>query len=362
MKQTGTGQGILLLAALLCAGTTVSAQNVLEYSLNAPRPDDILEKQEIAYFPAGDSGEDVLWDFSELVFVDDFHTEFICGSDSTVLTAIEPEMMRKYIVTADSLMDAGYENALHHMCYDKPVVLLTYPFPFGSRIDNTFSGEGLYCGTSSLQNRGSVCVEADSYGSISLSDEDTLRNVLRVHIIKSGSVNMNILGDTAVFDPDNLKQEIEERYQWYVRGYRYPLFETVSTTSYNNMWPVSNVSRGYCYLPGEQRLLADDENEEIAACDSIMDAARIAGKQEIFHYDVDVSGTSVTVSYSLDQRATITSVVCNQMGFLYRSSTVTSDAGEGYSISFDCSGLLSGTYILYINVNGTVYNETVNLE
>jgi hypothetical protein len=49
------------------------------------------------------------------------------------------------------------------------------------------------------------------------------------------------------------------------------------------------------------------------------------------------------------------------MGMLYRRESFSMPAGEGYSKTVDCTGLLPGTYILYLNVNGKVYTEKVKL-
>lgn len=361
-KKRGSGLRFLLIAILLCITGTLSAQGVIDYNQNTLRFDDVLDKQEVNYFPAGSSGENVIWDFRDIDFVDDYHVEYFCDSDSIVLTALEPEIMKKYVTNTDTLIYIGYETALQYMDYEKPIILMTYPFAYGSSISNPFRGEGVYCGTHILQNRGSFSVDADAYGSIYLPEGDTIKNVLRIHTIKGGSVNMNILNDTTVFDPDNLKQEIEERYQWYARGYRYPLFETVSTTNYNNMNPVSNLQKAYCYLPGDQRLLRDSLNEDIAYNDSIQEARRIAAEKDIINYDVEVNGSHVTIKYDLTEHASVNSLVCNQMGFVFQRHSVSNDAGSGYQINLDCSGLRQGVYILYLNVNGKIYNEKVNIK
>ena len=56
--------------------------------------------------------------------------------------------------------------------------------------------------------------------------------------------------------------------------------------------------------------------------------------------------------------ASITFLVCNAMGITYITATDHQPAGDGYSADIDCSALLNGTYLLYINCNGQVYSET----
>lgn len=344
---------------LLCVLST-HAQQTVTFDANAPRIRDKFVKQEMEYFSPGQSGEDVVWEFSNLEVLKDYPIEYFSDSDSVLITALEPTMLRKYAVTSDTLKYVGYETALKNMDYERPIILLTYPFSYGDGISNPFIGNGIYCGTSSIRTIGSVSSEADAFGSILLSEEDTIRNVLRVHIVRSASVNMNALNDTTVFDPNNLKQEIEERYQWYARGYRYPLFETVSTTNYNNMEPVSCLQKAYSYLPDKQRLLNDPLNESITNRDSIAGQSR--SDNTIINYKTYVNGSDITINYDLTEKATVTILVCNHMGFVYHHSSFTQSAGIGYTRDITCNGLPHGVYILYLNVNGKVYSEKVELK
>lgn len=343
--------------SLFCYG-----QHVIQSSTNSPRLGDNVVKQEVPYFSSGLPGDDVMWDFSMLDPIRDYPIEYFCDTDSVVLKGIEPEIMYKYVSQIDTLKLIGYENPQTYMCYTEPVVLLTYPFSYGDSLRTFFRGIGVYCLKNGIRTRGSVSVDADAYGSIILPD-DTINDVLRLHVIKSGSVNMNILSDTTVFDPDNLKQEIEERYQWYARGYRYPLFETISTSYYNNMEYISSYQKAYACFPAEQHLLGDSINEEIMLKDSVSCGSYDnVGENDIIHYSVETNGSNVIVNYDLDSSANITSLICNQMGFVFRRNSVFQSAGDDYSLNIDCSGLRKGVYILYLNVNGKIYNEKINLK
>ena len=64
---------------------------------------------------------------------------------------------------------------------------------------------------------------------------------------------------------------------------------------------------------------------------------------------------------TFDEDATIATIVANHMGLLSVYRQWTQEAGQGYSMQIDCSGLRPGIYILYINVNGKVYSEKVTL-
>lgn len=352
---------LLLLTFSVCS-LCCYGQHTLTVDANSPRPGDEFTTQRVETFSPGLSGEDILWDFSFIEPIEDYSKEYFLDLDSITVVGLDPDLMSRYVIVNDSLKNIGYENAQTFMSYKRPLVLLTYPFAYGDSISTRYRGDGMYCSVNGIHTRGIISVDADAYGSVILSSEDTIQNVLRVHILKSGSYNMNILSDTTAFDPNNLKQEIEERYQWYARGYRYPIFETVTTSFYNNTEPVSCLQKAFCNLPDNQRLLRDSLNADILYNDSINNGRHNSGDSDIIDYNIETNGNNISITYDLKEKATISTLLCNQMGFVYRRSSVTQDAGEGYSLNMDCTGLRRGVYILYINVNGKIYNEKVNLK
>ena len=119
------------------------------------------------------------------------------------------------------------------------------------------------------------------------------------------------------------------------------------------MTPVSCVRTAYMYSPDDEKYLEDAENKQIRE-----DIARenTAGKN-IIHYTITNNGTSVVLDYDLDAEASINALLCNSRGMVYGRKKAHMTGGTGYQISFDTVSLPRGEYILYINVNGKVYNE-----
>ena len=153
-----------------------------------------------------------------------------------------------------------------------------------------------------------------------------------------------------------MKQEIEEHYAWYVRGYRYPMYETSSICFYDNMTPVSCLQKAYRYLPEELAVneeYKDSVNSEILMEDSIAGIA----SEDIIHYTIKNDGCTLTMDYSLDADASINALVCNSRGMLYGRRSTRQPAGTDYQMDFDIVSLPKGEYVLYVNVNGKVYNE-----
>lgn len=356
MKKKSKLTRLSFLLSLLSLTLTLSAQTTITYEYNGKKAGDKLEKQQVDVIDAGDSGENIVWDFSNSHTIETHQIELFCDSDSLEINEIEPTSICKYAFRSDSLLMIGYETPLKKIQYSTPVSQLAYPFEYGSSFFVPYSGTGSYCKTLALSTSGTMDVEADGTGTLILTENDTLRNALRVHSIRTGSIEMHLDGDSIGASNPNMKQEIEESYQWYVRGYRYPLFETRTTSYYDNMDLVSCVQSAYRFLPDMQQLLNDEQNEEILRADSL---AEHLNSSDIIDYNVFVNGGNVKIAYSLSEPANITALLCNHRGMAYRRVSCSMPAGENYELNLDCTGLVPDVYILYINVNGKVYSEKV---
>lgn len=344
----------------------IKAQNIITFENNSPRCDDIIEKQQVSYVPSGDAGEGIVWDFSGVRVKNDLSNEFYCESDSTILFETTSNSINKYHVTNQELNLTGYETPYQSMIYNQPILQVAYPFSYGQVSVHDYSGMGKYCNTKGLQNTGNVRIEADATGIMYLSDSDTVNNVTRIHSIRSGAYGMCNIDDTTTLVRDNMKQEIEERYQWYALGYRYPVFETISISYYDNMELVSCKQTAYRYLPEMQRQLDDEDNERILQEENekLNDNDNNDNDEniDILHYDVSVNGNTINLKYDLDKDANITILVCNYMGCTFKHMSFKATSGKGLETDIDCSGLSPDIYVLYINVNGKIYNEKINLK
>ena len=346
-----------LLVVMSCCDLLLCGQTI-DYATNAPRSGDRYVVENLEYFDCGNGGRDVLWDFSCLNATGKVDVTYYLNIGDSVLASADSERMCKYTLINDTLRMVGYETPLIAMSYSVPQVCMTYPFDFGHCISNYFDGRGTYCGNLLVRHRGTKLVEEDAEGSVIISDGDTLRNVVRVHSLSVNFLCMYAASDTLLSDTSDIKQEIEESYSWYVRGYRYPIFETTSVSYYDRMNPVTCIQKAYRYLPDAQMELADSVNEHIQTADSVASLL----EKDIFHYEVECSNGTLTLRYDADADVTLRTMICNKMGMLYLRKDEKRQKGTDYQITFDCRGLRSDEYVLYMNVNGKIYSEKFQVE
>ena len=304
-------------------------------------------------------GRNKVWDFSGK-FGSKGSSKVMFMKDSTgVVSFIEPGRISYYRTTPDTLILLSSESALEKREYAVSKVSKKFPLEYGDSLSMDFRCEGMYCGDHPFRETGTTTVKVDADGSIVFTENDTVRNVRRVHTIDSYSICMDI--DSAALDTARLTQVIDERYEWYLPESQYPVIEDVTSTTFYNMKAIGTTKYAYCNLPEDLAAfyIIPDDDDETDEQEGFPDEGQPV--PDIIHYNIEAQGKVINMSYDLDEDATITTIVANHMGFLSKYDQWTQAAGQGYSAQIDCSGLRPGIYILYINVNGKVYSEKVTL-
>jgi len=231
----------LLTAFLLCAVMGLYAQ--VNRKHNAIRPGDEIIKQQVEYKDPGRSGENVIWNFSKLKPVNEEYaltysaplllrdSIYIMGKDTIpkeeinegdLIIGKEHYTRYFYRIKNDTLLCLGHQNSLNRIYHNQPYIVIPYPFDYTQKTSKDYSTEGLYSSKERISTQGNIQVQCDAYGMMVLPSGDTLHHVLRtkaLQVIKEAdSLRMTL---------DNpLNMEVET-YRWYVKGYRYPVFETV---------------------------------------------------------------------------------------------------------------------------------------
>ena len=352
-------KGYLFISALALLSVTTPVRGQINLSGMEPVSADSLVKSRIRYFSPGMGGRNRVWDFSQkLRSKGSSQVKFV--KDSTgVVSFIEPGRIGYYLTTPDTLVLLGSESPLEKREYAVSKVTRKFPLAYGDSISKPFWCKGMYCGDHPFREVGTTTVKVDADGVIVLAENDTLRNVLRVHTIDSYAVCMGL--DSVALDTARLTQVIDEHYEWYLPGAQYPIIEDVTSTTFFDMDAIGTTRYACCNLLEDEAacyVTPDDEDRTDVQYGFSEEGQPIP---YIIHYDIETQGKVIHMSYDLDEEATITTIVANQMGMVYMSRQWTQEAGQGYSTQVDCNGLRSGMYILYINVNGKVYSEKVTL-
>lgn len=351
---------VLIIFCLFVFHPNLMSQTKMTAASNMPRSNDKVSKRQMEYFEPGRDGPEQTWDFRYMKVLDERHeTKYYCGSDSALLYGEESDVAKKYLFRNDSLQTIGSESRLRTMTYQHPLTILSFPCSYGDTSKEEYHGTGSYCDKYVLETNGTLESKIDASGIILLNDGDTLHHVLRLHQVYSADIAQYLPYDT-LFRSENRKRRVEERYQWFAHGYRYPLFETVSVTILNNHAPVTCQKLAYCFLPSDQALLKDDINEQIQKEDSLK--RNQVRKQSIIHYSVSVESNAIIVRYSLDADANIVAVVCDRAGIVYSRASISDIEGSSGSLRLNRNGLKLGIYVLYLNVNGQIINDIIELK
>jgi hypothetical protein len=265
---------------LLSIPGILSAQHILQPELNLPRPGDEIIKQQVEYKDPGRSGENVIWNFGALQSVNDEYSLvysepfliddslYIMGketyrvtdyADASLFVGTEHRTQYYYLFQDSLLWGLGHENATATLNYSKPLLSGVLPLRYKDAYADTYISKGLYSGSIPFENEGTVHIEADAYGMIVLPSGDTLRNVMRTQSIRRFS---EIL-PTANGDSISLNTS-QENYQWYSKGYRYPIFETMRTVFMEDSTEIDRFEIAFFYPPQEHFYLDyDEENLEV---------------------------------------------------------------------------------------------------
>lgn len=347
---------ISALVLLFGISSAYSQVNLSEMALEST---DSLLKSRIRYFSPGNGGRNKVWDFSDKLGSKGSSPVMFMKDSTGAVAIIEPDRISYYRTTLDSLILFGSESPLEKREYVMEKLSKKYPLGFGDSICMPFRCVGMYCGNHPFREVGTTTIKVDAVGSIVLAENDTVRNVRRVHTIDAYGICMSL--DSAALDTAKLTQVIDERYEWYLPESQYPIIEDVTSTTYLNMDVIGTTKHAYCNLPEDESLLyitSDDGNETDEQEGFTDEDPQIP---DIIHYNIETHGKTIHITYDLDDDATISAIVANHMGMLCLSRQWSQEAGQGYSMQMNCNALRSGVYILYINVNGKVYSEKVTL-
>lgn len=324
------------------------------------------------------------WDFSNMEITSPkyivWHVDR--GDSLKRLTAVvERGASYRYCMQGDTLLVDGYRGRLSEITYDEREISLLLPMVSGDSIQGIFHGRGTYGDKMATRHYGQYKTKAVGTGTLLLPDNQSLRHILKVHTDRfisskyypitqldslvpytSDSVAMQLRSDTAI-----IHASVD---RWYAPGYRYPVIETRKIIGSG---ATSLLSQTLYYPTGQQESDCPDDEDNAKIRESTREDKQqektgdnpkqdISGNPpQITDIKVNVSGTTVNVSYSLLADANVTALICDVSGVVYRQLSQTGNSGDDHQMSINCNGLRRGQYVLYLNVNGQVVSQAVSL-
>lgn len=359
---------------LLCLGVyglgnlTAQTPFKLKRQLNGYQAGDSIYKYQVAYKDPGSIGRELQWDFSNVTVLDDhylikyFHPD---EADTTRICGMEHSTRYYYRQRNDSLLATGFENYTTLMNYTAPELKMKFPFQYGDTLFSAFEGKGIYSNMLKLNVKGWTRVQADAEGELKLPGGITVPHALRTHTTRyyteTGKDSVQMTLDT---------------YTWYARNFRHPVFESIKTTLHTPLssrrgagGEVGEGSGGeasdttifytsFYYTPEELVEMSDSIKESntdeygntISEAEKVFTEARMLPNPVISNLNID---------FKLTRKAVIWFSVHNNIGIPMRQ-TATQTLDEGYhQTQIPMSGLVTGTYTVYVHVDDMVIQRVV---
>ena len=257
MKRTG------LLFIFTLSIVSLFSQSALTYKNNALKATTSTSFREIQFVDPGNSGVNLIWDFTKIQFTG----TNILASISENVSKSKDDFSEYNLVLNESgnefffnFSENGFEEKgyLNHdktiaMYFTNPIQKMKYPFSFGDQIADTYSGYTLIKGIQMNNFKGDYTVEADAFGTLMLPGM-FLKNALRVKTTKKWiETNMCSSSQLSIV-----------HYLWYAPGYRYPLMNiSISETQTGGTIPVTKRSASvYNFQNSENPSLLSLEEEQ----------------------------------------------------------------------------------------------------
>jgi len=328
---------LFLLVSGLAIVYSAQSQTILTCKTHGLTPSEKNPMVITKYQDAGQAGQNVIWDFSNLESTSDFtgniQEAYItkgCNNFPNSNTVLE-EFGNYFFfnVTSTQMEQNGYlnGNGSAYIEYKKPFVKMKYPFSYNSSYSGVF--EGTYNSNEKQIGEiiGTYHVTGDGIGTLLLPDGKTLKNTLRVKEVKSYKQIIN-----------NSSVGIEDvTYRWYVNEHRFPVLVFISSTyTYQN--GQNNTSTRAAYNSN----IINPSNDSFFSSNG---------------FDLDIFpnpySEKVNINLRLESSSKVNITVFDLIG--KRISVLVDKQEEAGELTYNFSakelGLAKGTYLVKVKVN-----------
>lgn len=338
----------------------------LSRECNAMRPGDAFDMIAIPVINPGVRGTGQTWHIPTDIDGNDHSRKYLMKGDT--LVCLEYPEYLTYDITGDTLLLTSVENREMRIDYDRAPPVLRLPMAYGDSVFSPTYGRGLYGKRIYIGHRGTAYTVADGTGILACGT-DTLRHVLRVHshheyrrVMSPDTTQVAVWMASDDLINDSLPVFTEERYSWYRAGSRYPVMESVTTSTSIEGSNLPLSSETLLYLPELQRtdLGEDPENRALLARIALTDGNT---PSEGEYYDTPVNfpatvdavigsdGNTVNVTFSLDTEADVRLGVFDSLGRSLSSITRLSTPPGTHHECLTLTSTPSGNALLTVWVN-----------
>lgn len=268
---------MIILSRLIVNADTIPV-NGLTIGANGMRAGDKLTRKNIHFENNLISDSLSIWDFSSVKSLESETETFYNKVD--VNTIVENDNLENRLYYVDSLsinMTRHFRGGMD-VKYVMPETM-KYPILCGATQLAKYFGEGNLSGMSYIKNAGFVSLSANSVGELITPDGDSIANVLRSHYHRYGVIHIDddfsrSFGnshDSTLFSNDSICHWFTidsithtiDKWQWYARGYRYPIIEMHKYKTYHYNVACDSILVAYYYPYSSQvvEIVNDSINE-----------------------------------------------------------------------------------------------------
>ena len=378
----------LLIAAAVATGNPTQAQ--LTRLHNAPRGGDEIIKQRVDYKDPGRSGENVIWDFGQLFSIDPEYNlsyyDIQPVDDSTYLalrdTIPAAELLQGDLMAGvehhtaywlrmveDTIISLGHENPVVLMKHNPPLLSMPFPFGYGQETEREYRSSGFYSSREPVVTEGNIHLKADAFGKMVLPSGDTLDHVLRIKSLQTIAD-----ADTTRSDSIPRLKMFTEYFRWFVKGYRYPVFETTRVFDVSDIDTIEIFGTAF-FFPPLEHLYLEQDSANMAVLDSLWNIGigigyggeGNEGGEEgdegddppgninlKYNYFPNPVAETLYVEYYFEATTTVTITLFDMNGLPVRILNKGALQWGLYQDEIECGTLAAGSYILMLNVGDVV--------
>ncbi len=324
---------------------------------NMPRVGDNFDIQNIEVMTHGQHGRNVLWDFSASGVISGIGQIRVVLRGENRIGIILDCHRTDYRVSGDALLWTGFENRLINMADSLPAIKLRYPLAYGDSCKSDYCFKGRYATDRAVVTSGRAHVFADGCGTLILPGGDTVRDVIRVRSDYYSNVRMGAALKVGQLPADVKPEILYRQYEWYARGYRYPLLYVYEKLACEDNGNTLIERQAYSVSRHSQEYgVRNDPDNELLRQQIYSDSAekypyciKTVPEGNIDNAGVQMSGDNLVLEF--DYAGSETScelVVSNTAGItcLYIPRHAVSEGRN--KISIDCFSLEKGEYALLL--------------